>query len=103
MTDKTIEPRPAYRGLTAYRTEAGAVEIDLSDNTNLFGSAPSALAALREWANGNPARYPSLATAELREAIAGWLAIEPDELMPGCGSNDVLDSAMRAFVEPGSR
>jgi len=103
MSDKTIEPRTAYRGLTVYRTEAGAVEIDLSDNTNLFGSAPSAVASLREWANTSPARYPSLATAGLRDAIAGWLGIEPDELLPGCGSNDVLDAAMRAFVEPGSR
>jgi histidinol-phosphate aminotransferase len=102
-TPPPIEGRAAYRGLDVYRTEAGPVEIDLSDNTNLFGSAPSALAAIVEWAKERPARYPSLATVPLREALADWLGVGADNVVGGCGSNDVLDSSMRALAEPGWR
>jgi histidinol-phosphate aminotransferase len=84
-----------------YRTEAAPVEVNLADNTNAFGSAPSALATLARAADLTA--YPSLATGELREAIAGWHGVSPDEVVCGCGSNDLIDAGMRAFAEPGSR
>jgi histidinol-phosphate aminotransferase len=93
--------RDAYRALEVYRTEPPAVELNLADNTNAFGSAPSALAALAD--PGALAAYPPLATAELRAAIAGWLGVAPDQVVCGCGSNDIIDSAMRAFADPGQR
>jgi histidinol-phosphate aminotransferase len=102
MTSSGIEPRPSYQRLDVYRTEAGAVEFGLADNTNLFGSAPSAVLVLRDWAL-DPSRYPTVSTAALRDAIAGWLGVAPDNIVCGCGSNDIIDSAMRALVEPGSR
>ncbi len=102
MEKQRIDPRPAYKDLDVYRTEAGVVEFGLSDNTNLFGSAPSAVTVLREWAL-DPSRYPSVSTAALRGAIAAWLGVSSDNVVCGCGSNDIIDSAMRALVEPGSR
>jgi histidinol-phosphate aminotransferase len=102
MTKQTIDPRPAYRDLEVYRTEVGAVDWVLSENTNLFGSAPSAVAVLREWAH-DPSRYPSVSTKALREAIAEWIGVEPDQVVCGCGSNDIIDASMRALAEPGAR
>lgn len=98
-----LRRRPAYESLTVYRQEAPRVPVDLSDNTNLFGSAPSAVASLAAWADRSPARYPTLVTADLREAIAAWQGVAADEVVGGCGSNDVLDAVMRAFGEPGRR
>lgn len=98
-----LAARPGYGALTVYRQEAGPVEFDLSDNTNLFGSAPSALASVAAWAGRSPARYPSLAGGALRAAIAGWQGVADDEVVGGCGSNDILDAVMRAFGEPGFR
>jgi histidinol-phosphate aminotransferase len=103
MTNRPFEPRASYRGLAIYRTEAGAVEFDLSDNTNLFGSAPSARAAVAAWATGDPAAYPSPGIDGLRAALGEWIGVEPGSIVGGCGSNDVLDSAFRALVEPGAR
>ena len=94
--------RPAYAGLEVYRRDDTPLRYDLSDNTNLFGSAPSALASLATWADRSPARYPSAGTGRLRAALAGWLGVSPDQIVAGCGSNDILDSAMRAFGAPGS-
>ncbi|MBM4185730.1 MAG: histidinol-phosphate aminotransferase family protein [Gemmatimonadetes bacterium] len=96
-------PRDDYRNLKVYRTEAGPVEIDLSDNTSLFGSAPSALAEIAAFAHQRPARYPSAGTGPLREGLADWLGVRPENVVGGCGSNDVLDASMRALGEPGWR
>ncbi|MGE0553935.1 MAG: histidinol-phosphate transaminase [Gemmatimonadales bacterium] len=95
--------RDAYQALTAYRTEWPPVEHNLADNTNAFGSAPSAIAALAELATpGGLAGYPSVTVAGLRDALGEWLGVEPGSLLPGCGSNDLLDSAMRALADPGA-
>ncbi|MHB1326977.1 MAG: pyridoxal phosphate-dependent aminotransferase [Gemmatimonadales bacterium] len=99
---KTIQPRPGYQALEVYRRDARPVEINLADNTNLFGSAPSALASLAEWATRSPASYPTLSTQQLRDSLARWLGVPADAVLPGCGSNDLLDSTMRALGVPGS-
>ena len=101
MTERAFEPRAGYRDLAVYRNDAVPVEVDLGDNTNLFGTAPSALAVVREWA-GDPSQYPTLTTTGLREAIADWLGVRATQVLPGCGSNDLIDSTMRAFGDPGT-
>ena len=40
-------PRPDYKELTRYDPERAPVEIDLSDNTNLWGTHPAALERIR--------------------------------------------------------
>ncbi len=95
--------RPELAGLTVYRRDEALYRWDLSDNTNLFGSAPSALAAVSSWAGRSPSRYPTAGTDHLRLALAEWLGVAADQIVAGCGSNDMLDAAMRAFGAPGSR
>jgi histidinol dehydrogenase len=73
--------------------------IDLSDNTNLWGTPPAAEQVLRE--PFTPARYPSPYSAELKQALAGYVNVEGAGIVAGCGSDDVLDAAMRAFASPG--
>lgn len=100
MTEPML--RPEFAALTVYRRDDTPVTWDLSDNTNLFGSAPSALASLATWAGRSPSRYPTAGADRLRTALGDWLGVGPDHIVVGCGSNDMLDAAMRAFGVPGT-
>ena len=93
--------RPAYAELAVYRPDADACAIDLSDNTNLWGAPPSAERALRD-ASVSIARYPEAYSETLKKRLAEYAGVADDQIIVGCGSDDVLDSALRAFGEPGS-
>lgn len=90
--------RRAYRHISLYAPDRTACRVDLSDNTNLWGMPPAARESLAGFVT---ARYPSLYAAELKEALAEYTGLGLDMITTGCGSDDVLDSAMRAFAEPG--
>lgn len=93
--------RQAYRDISLYAPDRSPCAIDLSDNTNVFGVPPAALATLREAAVATVSRYPSLYAGGLKAALAGYCGVDPSEIVTGCGSDDVLDSSIRAVAEPG--
>ncbi len=73
--------------------------LDLSDNTGRFGSAPT---ALRAPADGDePSRYPSPHADDLRAALARRLGVPEERIVTGCGSDDVIEIALRALTAPG--
>lgn len=86
------------------RYEPGpAAPIDLSDNTNLWGPGPAARAALEGVALGGLGRYPSPYGDALKSAAANYLGVAAAQVVTGCGSDDVLDAAIRACARPGER
>jgi histidinol-phosphate aminotransferase len=93
--------RASYRDIPLYSTRKERSAIDLSDNTNLWGAPPSALRTVRATVEESVTRYPTAYEPELREALATYAGVSPDMIVAGCGSDDVLDSAIRAFAEPG--
>lgn len=93
--------RATIRDLVPYPTERIPCDADLSDNTNLFGAPPAALRELAASGRDDIARYPGLYTRRLREALAEYAGVGADQIVTGCGSDDVIDSAVRAFGEPG--
>jgi histidinol-phosphate aminotransferase len=93
--------RAAYRGISLYAPDRSPCTVDLSDNTNLFGVPPRALARLRESAETTISRYPSLYAGGLKTALAEYCGVDPTGVVTGCGSDDVLDSAIRGVAEPG--
>jgi histidinol-phosphate aminotransferase len=93
--------RESYRDITLYSAGAGQCEFDLSDNTNLWGAPPSALRALASVGPAAITRYPVAFEPALRNALATYAGVSPDMIACGCGSDDVLDCAIRAFAEPG--
>ena len=101
MIESSRAGRVAYRDVPLYATEPIRCDIDLSDNTNLWGAPPAAQEAIRDVANGAFTRYPSAYALELKEALAAYAGVNPSRIVTGCGSDDVLDSAIRAFAEPG--
>jgi histidinol-phosphate aminotransferase len=48
-------------------------------------------------------RYPAVYAERLRNALAESVGVKPENITTGCGSDDVIDSTMRAFAAPGDR
>lgn len=93
--------RAAYREIELYDPRRAPCAIDLSDNTNLFGVAPSLRPTLAQLGNETITRYPSVFASALKRALAKLHQVEPENVTTGCGSDDIIDSAIRAFCEPG--
>jgi histidinol-phosphate aminotransferase len=93
---QTIEPY-------APPPDRSPVAVDLSDNTNRWGVPPAAARELQRALGGEAARYPDPYAATLKSAIADYLGVSASMVVTGCGSDDVLDSAIRAFGQPGDR
>ena len=53
MSDRLAMARAAYERLTLYDPQRAPVELDLTDNTNLWGMPPAAERALREMTRAN--------------------------------------------------
>jgi histidinol-phosphate aminotransferase len=98
--------RHDVRALPLYSPDVATCAIDVSDNTNLWGTSPAARRALADAPSPVLSRYPSLYSAPLREAVLRYTGLaEAGEasVVTGCGSDDVIDSTMRAFGAPGDR
>jgi histidinol-phosphate aminotransferase len=105
VTTHTTSPRAraSYAELSLYAPDRRPCDVDLSDNTNLWGVPPAAERAMREAASDAMARYPELYAHSLKNALAQYAGVDTSCIVTGCGSDDVLDSAIRAFGEPGDR
>ena len=103
MTTSLELARAAYREVSLYSVDSAPCAVDLSDNTNLWGSPPAARRVLRELADEALTRYPTAYASELKDALAEYAGVDPACIGTGCGSDDILDSAIRAFAEPGDR
>lgn len=93
--------RTGYRDISLYAPDRAPCRIDLSDNTNVWGMPPAAADALSTASIAANTRYPSLYAAALKDALASYVGVSADMVTTGCGSDDVLDSSIRAFAEPG--
>lgn len=84
-----------------YVETAPGCDLDLSDNTNLWGVPPSAQRALANADVSQWNRYPSAYSSELKCALSDYAGVDPSMVVVGCGSDDVLDSTIRAFATAG--
>lgn len=71
--------------------------IKLASNENALGPSPAALAVLRDVAT-HLHRYPDPAGRRLKERLARAHAVTTAELVLGCGSNELIELAVRTFV-----
>ena len=90
-------PRAGFEQVSIYDGDISSCPIDLSDNTNLWGIAPSAHQALENFSFSEVRRYPSAYSSELKDCIARYTSVDASMVVTGCGSDDVLDCAIRAF------
>jgi len=102
-TEKTtaLRTRPTLASIERYLPTRPPCELDLTDNTNLFGVPPSVQQVLASPPAGAVTRYPAPYADALRAALAEFTGVSIESIVTGCGSDDVLDATFRAFGEPG--
>ncbi len=75
---------------------AGAIK--LASNENPLGSSPLALAAMRDATTDDLRSYPDSGRA-LRHRLADRFVIKPENVICGAGSESILATAMRTFLD----
>lgn len=78
-----------------------ATVVKVASNENPLGPSPKALAAMRGVLD-QLHLYPDGSSYHLKQALAAKLMVEPDQLVLGNGSNEVLEMIGHAFLEPGA-
>ncbi len=74
--------------------------IKLASNENPLGPSPKALAALSE-ATATLHRYPDGGAHKLRVALADRWKVQPDQVILGNGSDEIIGLLARTFLSPG--
>lgn len=80
---------------------AGTRVVKLNTNENPFPPSPRVIEAIREVDGETLRRYPNHVAQKFREAAATLWGVEPDSIICGNGSDDILTIATRAFIPPG--
>ncbi|KNG94081.1 histidinol-phosphate transaminase [Pseudaestuariivita atlantica] len=80
--------------------DRGANVVKLSSNENPLGPPASAVEALQA-AAGEMHRYPSTDHASLRAAIGEVHGLDPERLICGVGSDEIITFLCQAFAGPG--
>jgi histidinol-phosphate aminotransferase len=112
MTDWASMVRPSLPGLDPYRPGAtvaalrelhGLDEIvKLNWNENLFGPLPGVVEAMgRE--TENLWMYPEQAYGDFRAAVAAYLGVSPEAIVPAHGAQALIGTVAAAFLRPGDR
>jgi histidinol-phosphate aminotransferase len=100
---RRIAPYQAGKPISELAREYGLDEdriVKLASNENPLGMPESARAAMLA-AAGELSRYPDSNGFELKAAIARRYDVPPEWITLGNGSNDILELAAHALVQPG--
>ena len=98
------QPRPGVMQIDAYvpgkSKAAGVAKIHkLSSNETPLGPSPKAMEAIRTF--DHLELYPDGAATRLREAIAARYGLDPNRIICGAGSDELLALITHAYVGPG--
>jgi len=74
--------------------------IKLASNENPLGPSPEAIKAI-ESSKRITHLYPDPDALDLRKAAAAFFGCTPEHIIAGNGSDEIIDFACRAFIEPG--
>jgi histidinol-phosphate aminotransferase len=99
------QPRPGVLNIQAYvpgkSSAPGVAKIfKLSSNETPLGPSPRAVAAYQS-VGAHLEDYPDGASSRLREAIGRAFGLDPDRIVCGAGSDDLLNLLARAYLADG--
>src|SRR5689334_3763053 len=105
MPTNRPQPRPGVLEIAPYvpgKSSAPGVSkvFKLSSNETPLGPSANALAAYRAAAE-HLQDYPDGSASALREAIGAVFGLDPDRLVCGAGSDDLLNLLARAYLADG--
>jgi histidinol-phosphate aminotransferase len=96
--------RPEIRDMDAYvpgEQAQGSKIIKLNTNENPYSPSPKVITAIQHAATQRLERYPDALGTAFRVRAADVLGVEPDWILCGNGSDDILTILTRAFVGRG--
>src|SRR6056297_2241637 len=101
-----ITPQPGIMEIAPYQGGSGHIDgvanvVKLSSNENPFGPSDAAKEAFRK-AGFELHRYPSTDHAGLRTAIAELHGLDPERIVCGVGSDEIIALLCQAYAGPGS-
>lgn len=102
---KEPAPRAGLMDIMPYRGGVAdapglAAPVKLSSNENCFGAPDSARTAVQETLSSME-RYPDGGALRLRDALAAKHDLDPERIVCGCGSDELLQLIGRAYLSPG--
>lgn len=100
-----IEPQPGIMDIALYQGGASHLAgvsnvVKLSSNENPFGPSPKAIAAAQA-SLGSLHRYPPTDHSSLRRAIGEVHGLDPERIICGVGSDEILAFLTQAYAGPG--
>jgi histidinol-phosphate aminotransferase len=105
MSNRVPVPKPGIMDIQAYvpgesNVPGGLKPIKLSSNETPLGPSPRAIAAYRDVA-ASLERYPDGASADLRKAIGRVYGLDPERIVCGCGSDELLNLLAHGYLGQG--
>jgi histidinol-phosphate aminotransferase len=98
---RSISPYVPGKPIEELERELGiSGSIKLASNENPLGPSPRAVMAIKKAVDGLN-RYPDGSGFYLSQALAKQLGVELGQVLLGNGSNELIELAVRTFVQPG--
>lgn len=96
--------KDSVKRLGAYHLEPHAHRVKLNQNENPY-DVPDGIKqeVLDRFSRAAWCRYPPFVPAELHTALAGHYGVQPDQVLAGNGSNEVLYAALAVCLGPGDK
>jgi histidinol-phosphate aminotransferase len=101
----SLRPRPGILEIEPYvggkaEVEGAAHVVKLSANESAIGPSPHAIEALKA-AAATIHRYPDGGARALRAALGERFRLDPERIVCGAGSDELIQLLMRAYAGPG--
>lgn len=101
-----LSPQPGIKDIQPYKGGSSSVDgienvIKLSSNENPFGPSPEAVKAFQR-AGLELHRYPNTDHAPLRAVIGAHHDLDPDRIICGVGSDEVITFLCQCYCGPGT-
>jgi len=98
---RDLRPYQPGKPVEELERELGIADaVKLASNENPLGPSPKAVAAMRAAAE-RVHRYPDGSSYRLRRALSQRLEVAPEQLVFGCGSDEILEILAKVFLGPG--
>ena len=75
--------------------------VKLNGNENLYGASPKVARALADYNTYHI--YPDPRQGRLRKVLAEYTGSDPERIVAGVGSDEIIDLLLRLFVGPGDQ
>jgi histidinol-phosphate aminotransferase len=96
-----LAPYQPGKPVEALERELGVTgSIKVASNENSLGPSKRAIEAVRAELDGVN-RYPDGASFALREKLSGRLGVAPEQLVFGCGADEILELLAKILLAPG--